>query len=82
MVAEVNGAVVGTLQFHLLPSISGGGAPTAEVESVHVAESYRRQRCRQSAKTPRLQLQSRIDAHRFYERLGFVKSHEGMKRNF
>ena len=22
---------------------------------------------------------SRIDAHRFYERLGFVPSHEGMK---
>ncbi len=22
---------------------------------------------------------SRVDAHRFYERLGFVASHEGMK---
>lgn len=30
----------------------------------------------------RLQLTTdkrRLDAHRFYERLGFVKSHEGMK---
>jgi len=24
---------------------------------------------------------ARSDAHRFYERLGFVKSHEGMKLN-
>jgi hypothetical protein len=35
------------------------------------------------AELGRLQLttdKSRLDAHRFYARLGFVASHEGMKR--
>ncbi len=96
MVAEVEGTVVGTLQFHLLPSLSAGAFPTAEVESVHVAEEHRGQRIgeammrwaiadAQRLGCKRLQLTSnkaRADAHRFYERLGFVKSHEGMKLNF
>ncbi|MGE0601673.1 MAG: N-acetyltransferase family protein [Dehalococcoidia bacterium] len=95
MVAELNGEVVGTFQFHLLPSLSGGH-PVAEVESVHVAAAYRGQRIGEAMMQwaiaearrlgcKRVQLASnkeRTDAHRFYERLGFVKSHEGMKLNF
>jgi GNAT superfamily N-acetyltransferase len=93
MVAEWDGQVVGTLQFHLLPSLAGGGLPTAEVEGVHVAEAFRGRRIGETMicwaidearrlSCKRLQLTSnkaRLDAHRFYERLGFVKSHEGMK---
>ncbi len=93
LVAESGGQVVGTFQFHILPSLSHRGLPTAEVESVHVAEAMRGQRIGEAmmgwaigeAKRlgcKRLQLTSnkaRTDAHRFYERLGFVKSHEGMK---
>jgi GNAT superfamily N-acetyltransferase len=93
MVAELDGQVVGTLQFHLLPSLAGGGLPTAEVEGVHVAEAFRGRRIGEILISwavdeahrlgcKRLQLTSnklRVDAHRFYERLGFVKSHEGMK---
>ncbi|MBK9544548.1 MAG: GNAT family N-acetyltransferase [Dehalococcoidia bacterium] len=95
LVAELDGHVVGTFQFHILPNLSNRARPTAEVESVHVMEAVRGQGiggammawatedarrlgCR------RLQLTSnkaRSDAHRFYERLGFVKSHEGMKLN-
>ena len=79
----------------MLPNLPTRARPTAEVESVHVMEAVRGQGiggammawateearllgCR------RLQLTSnkaRSDAHRFYERLGFVKSHEGMKLN-
>jgi len=95
MVAEVDGVVVGTVQFHLLPGISGRGTPTAEVESVHVAEAMRGKRVGEAMMgwaidearrlgCKRLQLTSnkaRADAHRFYERLGLVKSHEGMKLN-
>ena len=95
MVAAVDGVVVGTFQFHLLPSLSNGARPTAEVESVHVAEALRGQRIGEAMMAwaisearrlgcKRLQLTSnkaRTDAHRFYERLGFVKSHEGMKLN-
>jgi len=93
MVAELDGAVVGTFQFHLLPSLANGALPTAEVESVHVAEEFRRRRIGEAMMAwvvdearrlgcKRVQLTSnraRTDAHRFYERLGFVKSHEGMK---
>jgi GNAT superfamily N-acetyltransferase len=96
MVAELDGEVVGTFQFHLLPSLANGGKPTAEVEGVHVAERFRGQRIGESMMAwaiaearrlgcKRLQLTSnkaRVDAHRFYERLGFLKSHEGMKLNF
>jgi GNAT superfamily N-acetyltransferase len=95
MVAEVDGEVAGTLQFHLLPGLSNGALPTAEVESVHVAESHRGRRIGEAMMAwatdearrlgcRRLQLTSnkaRTDAHRFYERLGFAKSHEGMKLN-
>lgn len=95
MVAEVHGEVAGTFQFHLLPSLSNGALPTAEVESVHVAEALRGQRIGEAMMAwaiaearrlgcKRVQLTSnkqRTDAHRFYERLGFVKSHEGMKYN-
>ena len=95
MVAEVDGSVVGTFQFHLLPSLSYQGRPTAEVESVHVAEAMRGKRVGEAMMQwaiaearrlgcKRVQLTSnkaRNDAHRFYERLGFVKSHEGMKLN-
>lgn len=95
MVAEVGGEVVGTFQFHLLPSLANGALPTAEVESVHVAEAMRSRRIGEAMMSwaiaearrlgcKRLQLTSnkaRTDAHRFYERLGFVKSHEGIKLN-
>lgn len=93
IVAELDGMVVGTLQFHLLPSLSNLGRPTAEVEAVHVAEAFRGRRIGEALIAwaaaearrlgcRRLQLTSnkaRTDAHRFYERLGFAKSHEGMK---
>lgn len=93
LVAELDGAVVGTFQFHLLPSLSNQALPTAEVESVHVAEAFRGKRIGEAMITwaieearrlgcKRIQLTSnkaRLDAHRFYERLGFVKSHEGIK---
>ncbi len=93
MVAEVGGAVVGTLLFSVLPGIARLGIPVAQIESVHVAESFRSQRIGEAMVLwaveegrrrgcGRLQLTSnkvRTDAHRFYRRLGFAQSHEGMK---
>ena len=92
-VAELDGLVVGTFQLAVLPNLSNGGRPLAQIESVHVAEEWRshgigEQMVRfaiSEARTHgcfRLQLssnKSRTDAHRFYRRLGFVQSHEGMK---
>lgn len=95
IVAELNGEVIGTLQLMSLPSLSYQGGRRAQVESVRVAQRLRGQgigaemmawvmeRARQRG-CHLMQLtshKSREDAHRFYEKLGFTKSHIGMKIN-
>jgi GNAT superfamily N-acetyltransferase len=95
IVAEAAGEVIGTLQLMFLLSISYQGRTRAQVESVRVAQHLRGQgvgaemmewalaRARQRG-CHMMQLTShasREDAHRFYEKLGFTKSHIGMKIN-
>ena len=95
IVAELDGEVVGTLQLTTLSSLSYQGRMRAQVESVRVLQELRGQgigarmmewaieRARQRG-CNLMQLtshKSRADAHRFYERLGFTKSHIGMKIN-
>ena len=94
LVAELAGSVVGCLQLTLIHGISRLGTTRAQVEGVRVATSARGRRVgerlmreamvRSKAKGATLmQLTTdhrRIDAHRFYERLGFVGSHLGMKK--
>ena len=93
IVAELNGEVIGTLHLMFLPSISFQGSLRAQIESVRVDENYRNQGIgngmlkwtikRASERGAHvLQLtthQSREDAHRFYESLGFKGTHLGMK---
>ena len=93
IVAELNGEVVGTLQLTYTPSISFQGGKRCTVESVRVDEKYRGQgigrgmmlwaieRAKEKGCIS-MQLTTnndRTDAHRFYESLGFSKSHVGMK---
>jgi GNAT superfamily N-acetyltransferase len=93
--AELDGDVIGTLQLMYLPSLSYQGGTRAQVESVRVIQQLRGQgigaemmkwaieRARQRG-CHLMQLtshKSRTDAHRFYEKLGFTKSHIGMKIN-
>jgi GNAT superfamily N-acetyltransferase len=93
VVGELDGAVVATLQLTLIQQLSAQGGKVAQIESVRVARALRSQgfgarliedaiaRAR-AAGCARVQLtsnQSRRDAHRFYERLGFVASHTGFK---
>ena len=92
-VAELDGEVVATFQLAIIPNLSHRGRPVAQVESVHVAAEWRghgigEQLLRFAIAEARrhgcfrLQLtsnKSRTDAHRFYRRLGFEQSHEGMK---
>lgn len=93
VVAELNGRVVGTLHMMFLPSISYQGGLRAQVESVRVDRKYQSkgigsemmkwaiERAKERG-AHLMQLtthKSREDAHRFYERLGFQKSHLGMK---
>lgn len=89
-----DGRVHGTLQLTITPSLSRLGTTRATIEGVRVAAAARSlglgQRLVEWAiarATDRgcgvIQLttdRSRTDAHRFYERLGFVASHVGMKR--
>lgn len=96
IVAELDGAVIGTLQLTLTPSISFQGGRRATVESVRVDAEHRgcgigRELMRfaieraKAAGCVSMQLTTnidRLDAHRFYENLGFKKSHLGMKLSF
>jgi predicted N-acetyltransferase YhbS len=92
-VAEWKGEVVGTFQTTLVTTMSGQGTSSLTVSAVQTRADLRGHRIGEQmmrfaieearAKGARLvQLMSngkRIDAHRFYEGLGFVKSHAGFK---
>jgi ribosomal protein S18 acetylase RimI-like enzyme len=90
---EQAGALIGCMQLTFIPGISRRGAWRGHIESVRVARSRRGDgigtamfqwaiaECRRRG-CSLVQLftdKSRSDAHRFYERLGFKPSHEGMK---
>ena len=93
LVAERDGRVVGTLQLSIIPGLARRGAMRGQLEAVRVEEGQRGQgvgeamvrwavqesRRRGCAVVQLTTDKSRTDAHRFYERLGFVASHEGMK---
>ena len=90
---DEGGAVTGCLQLTFLPGLSYRGSWIAQVEGVRVDRSLRgrglgEQMMAEVAEKARargckhLQLltdKRRVDAQRFYARLGFVASHEGMK---
>ena len=95
VLAEAGEEIVGTFHLMFLPSLSFQGGTRAQVESVRVEAQYRGkgigtkmmewaiERARQRG-CHLMQLtshKSRENAHRFYERLGFTKSHIGMKIN-
>jgi len=93
IVAELNEEVVGTLHLIFIPSISYQGGLRAQVESLRVDRKCRSQgigsdmmkwvvervRERDAHLIQLTTHKSREDAHRFYERFGFKKSHLGMK---
>ena len=93
IVACLDEAVIGMLQLTFIPYLSYLGSWRAMIESVRVEKNHRSagigkklmqwaiQRARQRG-CRIIQLttnKSRLDAKRFYESLGFVASHEGMK---
>lgn len=95
LVADMEGQIIGTLQLTLLPGLSSRGMSKALIEAVRVATPLRsrgvgRMLVEHAVEEARrrgcgvVQLstdKSRLDAHRFYARLGFKASHEGMKRS-
>lgn len=87
--------VVGCLQLSFLPGLSRTGMWRGQIESVRIAKGHRGSgvgsqfiewaiaRCAERG-CGLVQLTSdktRADSIRFYEKLGFVMSHEGLKRN-
>lgn len=92
-VATLGNEIIGTLQLSFIPGLARMGAWRGQIEGVRIAKSHRGSglgqqmfewaidQCR--AKGCNLvQLatdKARPDAHRFYEKLGFVGSHIGYK---
>ena len=87
--------VLGCLQLTFIPGLSRTGVWRGQIESVRVAKSARgtglgsdfiewavaRCAARGCGLVQLTSDKSRRDAIRFYEKLGFVASHEGLKRN-
>jgi ribosomal protein S18 acetylase RimI-like enzyme len=96
VVAEEEGAVVGCLQLCILPGLSSQGASRALIEDVRVGSQRRSRgigeqlvqwavaeaRTRSCKVVELLTHHTRTDAQRFYERLGFQRSHVGMTIRF
>jgi GNAT superfamily N-acetyltransferase len=92
-VAESGGQLVGTMQLSFLPGLARRGSLRAQIEAVRVADGTRgsglgaammtwaidEARRRGCTLVQLTSDKSRTEAHRFYQRLGFVASHEGMK---
>jgi ribosomal protein S18 acetylase RimI-like enzyme len=90
------GAVIGCLQLCILPGLSSQGASRGLIEDVRVASHCRGQGIgeqlvqwalaeagsRGCKLVELLTHHTRIDAQRFYERLGFARSHVGMTVRF
>jgi GNAT superfamily N-acetyltransferase len=93
VVAAVSGVPVGTLQLSFLPGLARRGALRAQIEAVRIRADHRgsglgtamfgwaldESRRRGCALVQLTTDRRRADARRFYERLGFVASHDGMK---
>lgn len=93
VVADRGGDVVGTLQLTFLHGLSRQGASRAQIESVRVSSTERgtglgtkliqwaidESRSRGCHLVQLTSDATRVDAHRFYEKLGFSASHVGFK---
>ncbi|MBD8663474.1 GNAT family N-acetyltransferase [Rhizobium sp. CFBP 8752] len=95
-VVERDGDVVGTFQILFNRTLTGRGSLSMIIEAVqtrpdmrgqgigaqmigYAIEEAKRRECRLVQLTSNA---ARTDAHRFYERLGFAKSHAGFKMKF
>jgi GNAT superfamily N-acetyltransferase len=93
VVMEDNGEVIGTMQLTFIPSLNYCGGTRMLIESVRVRDDLtgkgygsklieyaidiaKEKKCKMVQLTTD---KKRKDAHRFYERLGFSATHEGMK---
>ncbi|GAA1744029.1 GNAT family N-acetyltransferase [Aeromicrobium alkaliterrae] len=94
VVGEVEGEIVATAHVTWLRMLSADGGLYCQVENVRTDEAHRGrglggelmawiESAARERGVARIQLtthHTRVDAHRFYERLGFTASHVGMKK--
>jgi GNAT superfamily N-acetyltransferase len=93
LIAALGSEPIGCFQLSYIPGLMRRGMWRGLIENVHVTPSHRNkgfggqmmawaiERCRERG-CGMVQLTSnkkRLDAHRFYRRLGFEQSHEGFK---
>ncbi len=96
IVAEENGKVIGTAQLSFIPYLTYQGGIRSQIEAVRIKSDHRGtglgeklfqwmiNKARQNG-AHLIQLttdKKRPDALRFYEKLGFKATHEGMKLHF
>lgn len=93
LVLDLDGRVVGMAQLNYMRHLSRGGMRRCHIENVFIAGAFRSQglgavliencldmaRARGCGLVQLLSDSRRTDAHRFYQRLGFQASHQGMK---
>src|SRR5690625_1631984 len=93
ILAVENQKVIGCLQLTIIPGLARQGMKRAQIEGVRIDRKYRGKKVGEKlfkeaisiAKSENCGLvqlttdKQRGDAHRFYEKLGFSASHEGMK---
>ena len=93
IVTQDGDEVVACMQITYIPGLGRHGSERSQVEAVRVLASRRGQgvgqqmmawaieqaRARGCVMMQLTSDKARVDAHRFYSRLGFVASHEGMK---
>lgn len=93
VVAHDDTGIVGTFQLSFIPGLSRQGSLRAQIEGVRVHQRFRSEglgsamirwaiaeaKRRGCALVQLTTDKSRTEAHRFYERLGFRATHEGMK---
>jgi GNAT superfamily N-acetyltransferase len=96
LVAEADGRILGTLALVLVENLSHQGAPYAILENVVVdapargrgigellvQEAIQRARRAGCYKVSLTSNKGRTEAHRFYERMGFARSHEAFRITF
>ncbi len=93
LVADLDGEVVGCLQLAMIPGLARQGMKRAQIEAVRVHSHHRSRKIGEALVNEAIRQareagcglvelatdKQRPDAHRFYERLGFQATHEGMK---
>jgi GNAT superfamily N-acetyltransferase len=93
VVRDPDGGLVGTMQVSLIPGLSRGAMTRVQIEAVRVAErargvglgsamfawAHEHGRRRGAGLAQLTTDNTRVEAHRFYARLGYQATHQGLK---